>query len=129
MSSISNSPIIYSRSFLEGHKENYITTPFFKDDVQHITLGVFIHNYTLIYNFIIDNILDKYDELDSCEIFYEDEEGNPAIEYYIKYSGNLSFEQLNQLDYEILEKINNFCISSKFMDDEFENMNIFLVKM
>ena len=119
---------IYSSSFFEGHKQNYITTPFVKDDVEDMNLGVFIHNYTLIYNFIVDNILKEYDVLDSCELFYEDEDGNPAIEYYIKYVGNLSFDQLKKLDYEILEKIDNFCISSKFIDDEFEKMDVFLVK-
>lgn len=127
MTPISNNPLLYSSSFLEGHKENYITTPFVKDDDIDLNLGVFIHNYTVIYNFIIDNVLDEYDELDSCELFYEDEEGNPSIEYYIKYVGDLSFKQLNKLDYEILEKINDFCISSK-LDDEFENMDVFLVR-
>ncbi|WP_407412128.1 hypothetical protein [Methanobrevibacter sp.] len=127
MTPISNNPILYSSDFLEGHKENYITTPFVKDEDNDLNLGVFIHNYTIIYNFIIDNVLEQYDELDSCELFYEDEEGNPSIEYYLKYVGDLSFKQLNKLDYEILEKINDFCISSK-LDEEFENMDVFLVR-
>ena len=127
MTPISDNSLIYSSGFFEGHKENYITTPFVNEDVEDMNLGKFIHNYTLIYNFIVDNILEEYKEFDSCEIFYEDEEGNPAAEYYITYTEDLSFEQLNKLDYEILDKINNFCDSSKFID-EFENMDVFLVK-
>lgn len=85
------------------------------------------NSYYFIYKFILNNILSKYDILSSCDLLHEDELGNPAIEFYIKYEDYLSFDERNLLNYEILEDIYNFCVASNFVSD-FENISIFLVQ-
>ena len=85
------------------------------------------NSYYFIYKFILNNILSKYDVLSSCDLLHEDELGNPAIEFYIKYEDYLSFDERNLLNYNILEDIYNFCVASNFVSD-FENISIFLVQ-
>ncbi|MBQ2666265.1 hypothetical protein [Methanobrevibacter sp.] len=47
-----------------------------------------------------------------------DEEGNPRVQYYIKYSSNLSIKQEDQLYLKILRDIKEFCASSGIVYDE-----------
>lgn len=51
--------------------------------------------YNSIFNFIKDCINPKYPCLTSVYQDNFDEEGNPVIEYYIRYSANLS--QVNRM--------------------------------
>lgn len=85
-------------------------------------------SYTKIYNFILSNLIPKYNELVCCDIFHEDIEGNPSNEYRIKYGEDLSFTKRNDLHYKILEDINNFCVVSKF-PSVFNNLTVLLIKM
>ena len=97
----------------------------------HTRVNVDNHNsdsYDDIYKFILNNVIPQYDILYSCDFLHEDELGNLAIEFYIKYNGYLSFDERNILNYKILEDIYNFCVDSDFAQD-FENLSIFLVQM
>lgn len=83
--------------------------------------------FSEVYSFILQNIISKYDELISCNMLHEDIEGNPAIEFFIKFDGNLSFKQRKGLTYNVLEDIYNFCIDSGF-PQVFKEIPVFLIK-
>lgn len=83
--------------------------------------------YHDIYEFIIKNIVLKSDIFSSCDMVDEDEEGNPSIEFYIRYVGDLTYLQRKKLTYEVLESIYNFCNISGF-PDKFHEVSIFLIK-
>lgn len=85
------------------------------------------NGYHRVYSFILDELIPKYDELFSCDIFYENIDDDPSIEYYIKFNEDLSFKERDDLHYSILEDINNFCIKSS-ISSVFKNIIILLVK-
>lgn len=90
----------------------------------------FNHSYRVyhdIYEFIINSIVSKSDILSSCNMIDEDEDGNPSIEFYIKYADDLTYAQRKKLTYEVLESLYNFCTISGFQD-KFHDVSIFLVK-
>jgi hypothetical protein len=73
----------------------------------------------LIYNFIKNNIIPKYDVLCSCKV--------QDNEFYIEYDEFLSFDERNILNREILQQIYDFCVSSDIEEDCFFNISVFLV--
>jgi hypothetical protein len=73
----------------------------------------------LIYNFIKNNIMPKYDVLCSCKV--------QDNEFYIEYDEFLSFDERNILNREILQQIYDFCVSSDIEEDCFFNISVFLV--
>ena len=83
--------------------------------------------FVLINHFIISNILPKYDNLVECNLFREDEYGEPANEYYIKFFGNLSFSEEKQLHKDILKEIKDYADDLDFFDD-FKEISIFLIR-
>ena len=84
-------------------------------------------NYYRIKDFLIDAYFNKYDDLVSCYLFFEDDEGNPAVEYYLKHKNYWSFDQSNLVRREILEGTYNFCKEND-MIEEFRNISLFLTQ-
>ena len=73
-----------------------------------------IKSFSMIHEFILSEILPQYEELLTCDFFNEDIDGNPSNEYYIRFKKDLSIKKRNQLHYEILEKIYNYCKKNNF---------------
>ena len=75
---------------------------------------IIVHNpepYSSLYEFIKSQIIPKYPCLTYCWQDNFDEEGNPRIQYYIRYAANLSVKQRNKLYLNILNDIWDFCDS------------------
>ena len=74
--------------------------------------------YSSIYVFIKSKVIPKYPCLTYCYQDNFDEEGNPRIQYYIRYAANLSLKQRNALYLNILRDIWDFCESYGITYDE-----------
>ena len=83
--------------------------------------------YHEIYGYILNNIVLNSNIFVSCDMFDEDEEGNPSIEFYIKYNQKLTYKQRKEYTYDVLERLYEFCISSGFKK-YFYNISIFLIE-
>ena len=83
--------------------------------------------YHEIYEFILNSIVPDSDMFISCDMFDEDEEGNPSIEFYIKYNEKLTYKQRKEATYDVLERIYEFCTDSGFKN-YFHNISIFLIE-
>ena len=73
---------------------------------------VITHNpepYSSIYNFIRFEIIPKYPCLTSVYQGNFDEEGNPRIQYYIRFAADLSVKQWDELFLNITRDIMEFC--------------------
>lgn len=68
--------------------------------------------YYSIYGLIKSKILPKYPCLTSIFQDNFDEEGNPRIQYYIRYAADLSLKEWSELGLHIEDDITEFCISS-----------------
>lgn len=68
--------------------------------------------YNSIYNFIRFEVIPKYPCLTSVFQDNFDEEGNPRIQYYIRYAADLTLEQWNELSFQIEKYVEEFCIRS-----------------
>ena len=104
-----------------------IIYPTLNEYLDNIKTDYTYNPFILIRNYIISDIIPIYENLASCEMFKEDEEGNEEIEYYIKFVGHLSFSERKELHYTILEKIKEFLYDMGFFD-EFKEISIFLIK-
>lgn len=103
------------------------TYPTLNEYLNNIKTDYTYNPFILIKNYITSDIIPIYENLASCKMFKEDEEGNEEIEYYIKFVGNLSFSERKQLHYTILEKIKEFLYDMGFIE-EFKEISIFLIK-
>jgi len=56
-------------------------------------------------------IIPKYPCLTSVFQDNFDEEGNPKIQYYIRYAADLSLDKWHELSFAIEELVKEFCIS------------------
>ncbi len=74
--------------------------------------------YRSIYEFINMKVIPKYSCLTYCYQDNFDEEGNPRVQYYIRYAADLSLEQWNVLFLDILRDIKEFCSNSGITYDE-----------
>ena len=74
--------------------------------------------YDSIYRFIKSKLIPKYPCLTYCFQDNFDEEGNPRIQYYIRYAADLSVKQRNELYLNILRDIMDFCESCGIVYDE-----------
>ncbi len=68
--------------------------------------------YNSIYRFIESDILPKYPCLTSVFQDNFDEEGNPRIQYYVRYAADLSLSEWDELRSRIRESVISFCKSS-----------------
>ena len=95
--------------------------------LQNIDSDYVYDPFVLINNFIISDIIPRYDNLVECNLFKEDEYGNPANEYYIRFVGNLSFSDEKQLRKNIRSEIKNYVNDLDYFD-EFKEISIFLIR-
>ena len=98
--------------------------------INYTDLNQVIENYGYdpferIEEFILREIIPKYDCLISVHRSNMDECGFPAIEFYIRYNVKLSFKQWKKLDGSVIEDIRNFCKKNGF-DDVFDECTIFV---
>ena len=68
--------------------------------------------YNSIYNFIKSEIIPKYPCLTSVYQDNFDEEGNPRIQYYVRYAADLTLDEWHDLRFLIVEEVEKFCIST-----------------
>ena len=90
---------------------------------------ILIHNpepYKSIYRFIETEILPKYPCLTYCCQDSFDEEGNPQVQYYIKYAADLSIKEEDELFIHILKDIKEFCSITGIEYNEDLNIDIIL---
>lgn len=64
--------------------------------------------YNSIYEFISTQVIPKYPCLTHCYQSNFDVEGNPRVQYYIRYAANLSIEMENELFGNIFDDIMDF---------------------
>lgn len=83
--------------------------------------------YLLIYKFILEKILTKYDELISSHISFEDGIGNQFISFYIRYDCKLTFETSRKIKKKITREIYEFCKDLNIIDAFYE-IPIFFAK-
>ena len=78
--------------------------------------------YIAIEKHINEDIIPKFDCLISCHRSNHDEEGNPAIEFYVRYNRKLDFETQKKLYFKIIDDLFDFCEKSNFSDDVMNSM-------
>lgn len=90
---------------------------------------IIIHNpepYKSIYQFIKTEIIPKYPCLTHCFQDNFDEEGNPQVQYYLRYNADLSIKQEDELFINILRDIKEFCSLTGIEYNEDLNIDIIL---
>ena len=76
--------------------------------------------YCSLYEFINSKIIPKYPCLTKCYQDNFDEEGNPRVQYYIRYAANLSLNEWDDLFFNILADIEEYLgICGISMDEDF----------
>lgn len=78
-------------------------------------------------NFIISDILPSYKNLIECNLFKEDEYGEPINDYYIKFIGDLSFSERKKLNKKIINEVKSYAKDFSLLD-EFKEISIFLIR-
>ena len=68
-------------------------------------------HYNSIFNFLKFEVIPKYSCLTYVHQANFDEEGNPKIPYYIRYTADLSINHEDRLFLAMFEDIMNFCRS------------------
>lgn len=79
--------------------------------------------YNSIYNYLRSSVLSKYPCLTSVFLDTFDEEGNPKIQYYIRYADDLSLRQWHDLCFKIEKDVFDFCISSGVDEEIFDEID------
>ena len=82
--------------------------------------------YNSIYNYLRFTVLPKYPCLTSVFQDNFDEEGNPQVQYYIRYAADLSLDEWHELRATIRESVIAFCISSG-IDEEIYDEIVFIL--
>ena len=98
-----------------------------EDYLQNLEIDYNYDPFVLINHFIISDILPHYNNLVECNFFREDEYGDPAIEYYIKVVGDLSFSEEKRIHKNILKEIKMYTDDLDYFD-EFEEISIILIR-
>lgn len=80
----------------------------------------------LIYNYLRFTVLPRYPCLTSVFQDNFDEEGNPQIQYYIRYAADLSLDEWRKLRSDIRKSVKAFCISSGIDEEIYDEID-FLV--
>lgn len=78
-----------------------------------------------IEEFILREVIPKYDCLTSVHRSNHDECGFPAIEFFIRYNVKLSFKDWEKLDENVIGDIRNFC-KENGLDDALVECTIFV---
>ncbi|MBQ6345629.1 MAG: hypothetical protein IJH63_08085 [Methanobrevibacter sp.] len=83
--------------------------------------------YIAIEKHINEEIIPKFDCLISCHRSNHDEEGNPAIEFYIRYNRKLDLETERKLFRIITNDLFDFCEKSNFLDEVMDYMDLLVL--
>lgn len=78
--------------------------------------------YVAIEKHINEDIIPRFDCLVSCHRSNRDEEGNPAIEFYVRYDRKLDLKTEKKLYFIIINDLFDFCDKSNFADDVMNSM-------
>ena len=84
-------------------------------------------SFVVFNNFIIDEIIPRYDNLVECNLFKEDEYGDPTYDFYIRIKGNLSFSEEKRLRKRIYDEIKKYANDLDYLN-EFNEISIFLIR-
>ena len=95
--------------FLGEIMQNYV-------DLYEIVADYGYDPFERIENFILKEVIPKYECLTTVHRSYFDECGFPAIEFYIRYNVKLSFEQNQKLYSLVTEDIRTFCRNNDLWD-------------
>ena len=76
---------------------------------------------------INEEIIPKFDCLVSCHRSNHDEEGNPAIQFYVRYNRKLNLDVEDKLFYKITDDLYDFCEKSNFLDEVMASMDLFVL--
>ena len=79
--------------------------------------------YNSIYNHLKLTVLPKYPCLTSVFQDNFDEEGNPQVQYYIRYAADLSLDEWHELCFVIEKEVFDFCISSGIAEEIFDEID------
>ena len=105
-------------------EDNYILMN--HDSISYPSLNDYLNNletdynydpFILFKNFIISDIIPKFDNLVDCTLFKEDEYGEPINDYYIKFIGDLSFSDKKQLRKKIIKEIMEYANDLEFFEE------------
>lgn len=72
--------------------------------------------YETIENFILNEVIPKYECLTTVHRSHFDECGFPTIDFYIRYNVKLSFEDWEKLDAKVRNDIYAFCKNNGFYE-------------
>lgn len=78
-------------------------------DLNHVVDNYGYVPFERIGEFILREIIPKYDCLVSVHRSNIDEYGFPTIDFYIRYNVKLSFKEWEKLDENVIEDLRNFC--------------------
>lgn len=95
--------------------------------LNHIKRFLSGDNYSSI-NEHINNLIQNNPIFTNCNMFEEqDEDGDYSVEYYVYYNEDIPYSQQKDLTKSLLRSIFKFCNNSG-LDEEFDNLSLFLVK-
>ena len=80
--------------------------------------------YIAIEKHINEEIIPKFECLVSCHRSNHDEEGNPAIEFYVRYNRKLDLETRKKLFFNVYGDLSDFCEKSGFSSDVLDSMDL-----
>lgn len=106
-----------------NNKVNYLNNLF----NNHNNINDEESKYYMIYDYILSEIIPKYDEIYSCDMFHEDEDGYPCIRYYLRYDMKLTFEEREKIHHEILVELYDYS-KKQNITREFMKTTIFMVE-
>ena len=111
------------QEILEKHYNNH----HLEEYLQNIDFDYKYDSFVVFNNFIIDEIIPRYDNLVECNLFKEDEYGDPTYDFYIRIKGNLSFSEEKRLCKRIYDEIKKYAGDLDYLN-EFNEISIFLIR-
>ena len=119
------------KNYIVGEQEilekNYINHHSLEEYLQNIDFDYKYDPFVVINNFIVSDIIPRYSNLVECNLFKEDEYGDPAYDFYIRIIGDLSFSEEKQLRKKIYGEIRKYAEDLDYFD-EFNKISIFLIR-
>ena len=84
-------------------------------------------NFYEIKSFLIDKYFNKYEEFYTCITYFQDEEDEHAVEYYLKHLNKWDYKKTKKITYEILSGLHDFCEKNDLMQ-EFYDLSLFIIQ-
>ena len=119
------------KNYIVGEQEilekNYINHHSLEEYLQNIDFDYKYDPFVMINNFIVSDIIPRFSNLVECNLFKEDEYGDPTYDFYIRITGDLSFSEEKQLRKMIYDEIKEYANDLDYFD-EFNKISIFLIR-